>query len=358
MADGPVMIAAGGTGGHVFPALAVASALRDKNVPVVWVGTHRGIESRLVPEWGFPIRTIKVSGLRGGGMLARLRGVLNLGLALASSFKIVFRERPRTVLGMGGYVAGPVCLAARLCGRRMVLHEQNAVAGFTNRVLRRFAHRAMQAMPDTFAASKRVVHTGNPVRQDILLVPPPAERMQKRHDAAVHVLIIGGSQGARALNEMVPAALNHINSAVVVRHQTGAQNKGSTELAYKGGAHDVQVTAFIEEMADAYAWADLIICRSGAMTVAEIAAVGLAAILVPYPSAVDDHQTANGRFLVDAGAAVMIQEHALTPVILGSEISRLISDRGALVVMAQNGRKAARRNATRLVVNEILGENS
>ncbi len=357
MASRPVVIAAGGTGGHVFPALAVATALREKNIPVVWIGTERGIESRLVPEWGFPIRMIRVSALRGNGMIARIRGVINLVSALASSCGILYRERPRTILGMGGYVAGPVCLAARLCGRRMVLHEQNAVAGFTNRILKRFADRVMQAMPDTFAASDRVVYTGNPVRQDILVLPPPAARFEQR-GGALRVLVIGGSQGARVLNETVPASLQHVEHSIRVRHQTGKLLKVETEAAYAGSAHEAEVTAFIENMAEAYAWADLIICRSGAMTVAEIAATGLAAILVPFPSAVDDHQTANGRFLVDAGAAIMIQEKVLTPELLGSELSKLAGNRATLLNMARKGREAARRDATQLVMREILGESA
>lgn len=364
MGDRPVMIAAGGTGGHVFPGLAVAMELQEQNVPVVWVGTERGIESRVVPQWGVPLKLIKVTSLRGRGVFSTLRSALNLVAAIARSLIIVFTVRPRVVLGMGGYVAGPVCLAARVGGCKMMVHEQNAVAGFTNRLLKRIASRVMEAMPGTFSGSttgrnSAAIFTGNPVRNDILQVDAPQLRMANRN-TTVNVLVIGGSQGARALNELVPEAIRQLPATkkvtLNIRHQAGGNLLPATTAAYADCGHDHQVTAFIDDMADAYGWADLIICRAGAMTVAEVAAVGLAAILIPYPAAVDDHQTANGKYLVDTGAAVLMQESDITIDSLAATIYELISDRQKLLDMAQRGREASRRDATHRVVEELLGE--
>jgi len=354
MPERPVLIAAGGTGGHVFPALAVANALERQQIPVIWVGTDRGIESRIVPENGIELRKIKVTGLRGGGLVSRVVSLKNLFVAVMRSFSLVGNVAPQAVLGMGGYVSGPVCLAARLRGRRVVVHEQNAVAGMTNRLLSRVATRVMEAIPGTFTAKSTAVHTGNPVRQDILSVATPAQRFANR-SAERRVLIIGGSQGAKALNEAVPQALARIEQSLVVRHQCGTRWVESTQSAYGGCRHEVDVSAFIDNMADAYAWADLVICRAGAMTVAELSAVGLAAVLIPFPAAVDDHQTANGKYLVEAGAAVMLSESELTVERLAVQIETLIKDRETLLNMAEKGRLCAKRDATQRVVSELLG---
>ncbi len=350
-----VLIAAGGTGGHVFPALAVADALKARNINVVWVGTQRGMESTLVPQWGYPIRTLSVSALRGRGLLSRLKGVTRLLVSLFQSLRLMHREGPQAVLGMGGYVAGPVCVAARLCNKRTIMHEQNAVAGFTNRLIKNFASRVLEAVPGTFAPKVHAVHTGNPVRTEILQLAEPCVRMQNR-SGPVRILLVGGSQGAQALNRLLPEALVKVTSEVTVRHQAGIGNCDKTSSAYGESNENVEVSEFIDDMADAYAWADLLICRAGAMTVAEIAAVGVASILVPYPYAVDDHQTANGQFLVNADAAVMIQESDLTATLLAEQLNRLTADRKQLTTMAKNARKVSRRDATELVVNEILGE--
>lgn len=349
----PVIIAAGGTGGHVFPALAVAQELESREIPVIWVGTEQGIEASIVPEWDIPLRFVKVTALRGRGLMARISSVFNLITALGSSVQIVRSERPQAVLGMGGYVAGPVCLAAKLCGRRMVVHEQNAVAGFTNKVLVRFATKVMEAMPGTFPAAVKAVHTGNPVRKDILLLASPEARFNNHQDET-RILVIGGSQGAKALNEVVPAAIAKLTTDVIVRHQSGDRWQPATESLYRDCPHETHVLSFIKDMAEAYEWADLIICRSGAMTVAELSAVGLAAILIPYPAAVDDHQTANGQYLVEAAAAVIVQESALDATVLAEKITSLIEDNNLLITMAKNGRAASKRNATQMVVDEIL----
>ena len=349
-----VLIAAGGTGGHVFPALAVADELKARDITVVWVGTQRGLESQLVPQWGYPIKTLRVSALRGRGLASRLRGVSRLCVSLFQSLKLMRCEGPQAVLGMGGYVAGPVCVAARLLNKRTIMHEQNAVAGFTNRLIKNFASRVLEAVPGTFASKVNAVHTGNPVRSDILEIDAPEVRMRGR-TGPLRVLLVGGSQGAQALNCLLPEAVASLDQDIVVRHQAGRGNLEATARAY-GDQPQIEVVEFIDDMAEAYAWADVLICRAGAMTVAEIAAVGIASVLVPYPYAVDDHQTANGQYLVDAGAAVMIQEASLSAQSLAQQLTSLTADRQQLIAMASNARQVSRRNATQLVVNEILGE--
>lgn len=352
MSEATVVIAAGGTGGHVFPALAVATALRERNVPVVWVGSETGLESRVIPENGFPLRRIVVSPLRGGGLWRKPLGLLNLLKAIISSVKIVRQEKAGTVLGMGGYVSGPVCLAAKVTGCRLVVHEQNAVPGFTNRILKYLANPVLEALPDTFVAQKKVVCTGNPVRQDLLKIADPDLRYSDR-DGALRVLVIGGSQGARALNQKVPKALSLVKESLDVIHQCGSSWYKETLDNYKDVEHSCDVREFIDDMAEVYRWADVIICRSGAMTVAEIAAVGVASILIPYPAAADDHQTANGSFLVKANAAVMIQERDITPVGLATQLQNI--SRVKLKSMAVNARQVSKRDATQRVVAELVG---
>ena len=352
MSDATVLIAAGGTGGHVFPALAVANVLRERNIPVVWVGSDSGIENRVVPENGIPIRNIGVSPLRGGGFIRKSLGMLNLAKAIVNSLKIVRQVQAGTVLGMGGYVSGPVCLAAKISGCRMVVHEQNAVPGFTNKILRRFANKVLEAIPNTFSSGVKVTCTGNPVRQELLTVNEPGNRYADR-SGALRVLIIGGSQGARALNQKVPEALALLDEPLEVVHQCGPRWMHETEECYRNVAHKCEVKEFIDDMAEVYSWADIIICRSGAMTVAEIAAVGLASILIPYPAAVDDHQTANGSYQVDADAAVMIKESDITAAGLAAQLQEF--DREKLTLMAVNARRISKRDATERVVTELIG---
>lgn len=352
MSDATVVIAAGGTGGHVFPALAVAEGLRERNIPVVWVGSEAGMENNVVSDHGIPIRKIGVSPLRGGGLLRKPLGLLNLVKAIASSMKIVRQEEAGTVLGMGGYVSGPVCLAAKMTGCRVVVHEQNAVPGFTNRVLKRIANKALEAIPNTFVSGKKVTCTGNPIRKEILTLAEPAVRYEAR-DGALRVLVVGGSQGARALNQMVPEALALLTEPLNVIHQCGPRWFEETQAKYRAVTHSSDVREFIDDMAEVYSWADIIICRSGAMTVAEIAAVGLASILIPYPAAVDDHQTANGAFLVDAGAALIMQESDITAASLAAQLKSM--SREKLKLMAVNARQVAKRDATDRVVAELTG---
>ena len=352
MPDTTVVIAAGGTGGHVFPALAVANVLRERNIQVVWIGSDTGLENRVVPDSGIPIRRIGVSPLRGGGLLRKPIGMLKLAKAIVNSMKIVRHEQAGTVLGMGGYVSGPVCLAAKMSGCRMVVHEQNAVPGFTNRILRRFANKVLEAIPNTFVSGDKVTCTGNPVRQELLTVEERGIRYASR-TGALRVLVIGGSQGARALNQKVPEALAMADKPLEVIHQCGPRWMQETQDHYSGLAHECDVREFIDDMAEVYSWADIIICRAGAMTIAEIAAVGVASILVPYPAAVDDHQTANGSFLVDAGAAVMMKESDITASDLAARLQNF--DREKLALMALNARQVSKRDATERVVTELIG---
>ncbi|MEQ8204942.1 MAG: undecaprenyldiphospho-muramoylpentapeptide beta-N-acetylglucosaminyltransferase, partial [Woeseia sp.] len=261
----PILVMAGGTGGHVYPALAVANALREQSREVIWLGTRRGIEARVVPAAGIPIEWVTVQGLRGKGRLALLIAPFRLMRALAQSLRIVARHRPAAVLGMGGFVSGPGGLAAWLLRRPLVIHEQNAVSGFTNRLLARLARVVLQAFPGSFSASVRARTVGNPVRAEIAALPVPAERFGRR-EGALRVLVLGGSQGALALNRIVPAALGLLSAETrpVVRHQTGSRTAEMAATAYRDAGVEVQLDEFIEDMAAAYGWADLVVCRSGA----------------------------------------------------------------------------------------------
>ncbi len=305
-----ILIMAGGTGGHVFPALAVADALRAAGAEVHWLGTRRGLEARLVPAAGIPLATLAVTGLRGKGAGAWLLAPLRLGWALLQALAVILRFRPMAVLGMGGFAAGPGGLMAWLLRLPLLIHEQNAVPGTTNRLLSRLADRVMVGFPEAFAGRRGVVVTGNPVRAAIAALPPPATRLAGR-EGPLRLLVIGGSQGARALNEALPAAVAALPAALRPRlhHQTGARAEAAVRAAYaKAGVTQARVEAFVEDMAGAYAWADLVICRAGALTLAELTAAGCAAVLVPFPHAVDDHQTRNARHLEAAGAALLVAE--------------------------------------------------
>jgi UDP-N-acetylglucosamine--N-acetylmuramyl-(pentapeptide) pyrophosphoryl-undecaprenol N-acetylglucosamine transferase len=335
----PILVMAGGTGGHVYPALAVARALQAEARDVVWLGTHRGLESRVVPEAGIEIEWISIKGLRRKGALAVLIAPLQIGWALLQSLAVIFRRRPAAVLGMGGFVSGPGGVAAWLTRRPLVIHEQNAAAGMTNRLLARLARVVLQAFPGSFNSSVDAETVGNPVREDISAVPPPHERYMDRH-GALRVLVLGGSQGALALNRTVPAALALLDPELrpVVRHQCGERTLDTAKQAYGDHAVDVELLPFIEDMAAAYAWADLVICRAGALTIAELCAVGVPALLVPYPAAVDDHQTANARPMADAGAGVIIQETELTPESLADLLREWLQSRAELLQRAAKAR--------------------
>lgn len=351
----PVMIMAGGTGGHVYPALAVAEALRAQNVPVVWLGTRKGLEARVVPAAGFDIAWLNIAGLRRKGLTALLLAPVRLLVACIQAGWVIVRLRPRLVLGMGGFVAGPGGVMCKLLHKPLVIHEQNASAGLTNRLLARLADSVLQAFPNTFKVRHHLVHTGNPVRREIAALADPDQRLRARQ-GRLRVLVIGGSQGAVFLNEVVPRAIAGMPEALRpdVRHQSGMAHAAATLETYRRLGLNAEVPAFLDDMAANYEWADLVIARSGAMTVAELAAAGLPSILVPYPHAVDDHQTMNARFLADHGAALLLPQAELTAEQLGDRLGELAVDRGRLLLMARRARQLARPDATALVVRECM----
>lgn len=353
--SGPVMIAAGGTGGHVFPALAVAEELRRRAVPVVWLGTRAGLEARVVPASGLELEWLDIGGLRGKGWAVRLRAPLVLARACWQAGGALRRRRPRALLGMGGFVAGPGGLVARALRVPLVVHEQNAVAGLTNRVLARLAARVLEAMPGTFPPARHAGATGNPVRAEILALPEPDGRFAARAGAP-RLLVLGGSQGARALNERLPAALARLPAAArpCVWHQCGQHHVDVAGAAYRDAGIEAEVVPFIDAMAEAYGWADLVVGRAGAMSVWELAAAGVPALLVPFPHAVDDHQTANARWLENAGAAVVLQERDLDCAGLARTLAGLLADRDALAKRAGRARALARPDAARRVADTVL----
>ncbi|PWG65175.1 undecaprenyldiphospho-muramoylpentapeptide beta-N-acetylglucosaminyltransferase [Sediminicurvatus halobius] len=355
MSAAPVMILAGGTGGHVFPALAVAEALAAHAVPVVWMGTARGLESRVVPAAGITLEPLSVRGLRGKGRLGWLTAPLMLARALFQALAVLRRHRPRAVLGMGGYVAGPGAVAAWLLRRPLVIHEQNAIPGFTNRHLARLARAVLTGFDRPFPGAPAARFVGNPVRRAIAELPPPEVRMAGR-EGPLQVLVVGGSLGALALNRAVPAALAALPAGQRprIRHQAGERTQAVADEAYASHGVDAEVVAFIEDMAEAYAWADLVICRAGALTVSELAAAGVAALFVPFPHAVDDHQAANAAFLVDAGAAEMVREAEIPEGRLEAALTGLLGDRAGLLERARRARALGRPQAAEMVAQTCL----
>ena len=351
-----ILIAAGGTGGHVYPALAVADYLREQDVKITWIGTEKGLEHRVVPAANIPLEIISISGLRGKGVLNLLFVPMKLILAVAQVIKIFLRVKPDAVLGMGGFVSGPCGIAAFLLRKPLYLHEQNAIPGLTNKVLSMFATRVMQAFPNSFKNKENIISMGNPIRKDISEIDKPEIRMADRKDS-IHLLVIGGSLGAQALNENVPQALSGISKDLQpnVWHQTGKDKLNSTIENYKNVKIEAKVTEFIENMAEAYAWADLVICRAGALTISELANAGVAAILVPYPHAVDDHQTANAKYLTGVGAAIAIPQQQLVPKLKDTLAELLQAGRKKLIEMAKAARELSKPNATQIVAETCLG---
>jgi UDP-N-acetylglucosamine--N-acetylmuramyl-(pentapeptide) pyrophosphoryl-undecaprenol N-acetylglucosamine transferase len=355
MTGRPILVMAGGTGGHVYPALAVARALQRQSRDVVWLGTHRGLESRVVPAAGISMEWVSVRGLRRKGLVALVVAPVQLAWALIQSLGVIIRRRPAAVLGMGGFVSGPGGVAAWLTRRPLVIHEQNAAAGLTNRLLARLARVVLQAFPGSFNSSVHAETVGNPVREDIAAVPAPESRYAGR-EGPLRLLVLGGSQGALSLNRTVPAALARLPKAQrpVVRHQCGSATLERAREAYAEAGVDVQLLPFIEDMASAYAWADLVVCRAGALTVAELCAVGLPAVFVPYPSAVDDHQTANATPMMKAGAAAIIQEAELSEESLAEELKRWLTTRVELLERARRARELAQPQALQRITELCL----
>ncbi|MEE9310009.1 MAG: undecaprenyldiphospho-muramoylpentapeptide beta-N-acetylglucosaminyltransferase [Cocleimonas sp.] len=344
---GPILITAGGTGGHVYPGLAVARALQAQDIPVIWMGTPNGLEARVIPEADIEMVYLSVSGLRGKGLLKLLAAPVQLVKALFQSLMIMRKVRPSAVLGMGGFVAGPGGLVASLMGTPVVIHEQNAIPGLTNKLLSSFSKKVLEGFPGTFKNRKNTIGIGNPVRKDIASLQDPRQRLGDRW-GHVHVLIFGGSLGAQALNEVVPMALGELalDKRPIVRHQAGKNKDEATTKMYEKMGVEAEITPFIEDMAEAYEWADLVICRSGALTVAELAAAGLASILVPYPSAVDDHQTENAKYLSEQGAAILAPQNALNKESLSKMLTELCGNRDKLIEMSIRARELAKPQAT------------
>lgn len=350
-----ILIMAGGTGGHVFPALAVAQQFRDMNIDVQWMGTCHGIEARLVPAAGYPLYEISVRGLRGNGLLGWLLAPWRVIRSVIEACVVLRKINPDAVIGLGGFASGPGGLAAKLLGKPLLIHEQNAIPGMTNRLLARIANRVMEGFPNSFSAKFRAEWVGNPVRSEIAEIEPPEQRFADR-DGAMHLLVLGGSLGARSLNTILPEALSKLdaNMPLEVRHQCGEKHLQDCQQAYVRAGRTAKVSAFIDDMAEAYAWADLVICRSGALTVAEIAAAGLGAILVPYPYAVDDHQSHNAAMLVDAGAARLITDAQLDAEKVAQLVKHFAENRASLITMAMAARKVAKAGSAQLIAKRCL----
>ncbi len=350
-----IIVMAGGTGGHIFPALAVARTLRDMDCEVSWLGSVGGMEQTLVANHDFDGDWITVSGVRGKGLVTKLLAPFRLVGSVWQAIRILRARQPAVVLGMGGFASGPGGLAAWLLRCPLVIHEQNAVAGTTNRVLSRLARQVFTAFPGAF--DHRVVSTvvGNPVRKEIMALPLPEQRFVERGDD-IRVLILGGSQGALALNEYVPSELAawSTDRTVHIRHQAGKKTLSQAQAAYEAAGIDADVTPFIEDMAEAYQWADIAICRAGALTVSELSAAGLAAILVPFPYAIDDHQTLNALHLVKSGAARILTESDCTPGALVSILNDMASDRTQLLEMAVAARRQSKPESAKQVAQSCV----
>lgn len=353
-----IVIVAGGTGGHVFPALAVADAMRASGATISWLGTRQGIEARVVPAAGYELDPVSITGLRGKGLGGWLAAPVRIARALWQSVRVLRARRPGAVLAMGGFVSGPGGIAARLLGTPLVIHEQNAIAGLTNRLLSRVASQVLCGFPKSFDSHPGARHVGNPVRAPIRQAEPPRARLSG-HAGKLRVLIVGGSLGAQVFNEVVPRALALMASAErpAVRHQSGLKHIDAARAAYQsaGVADDAEVMAFIDDMAAAYAWADVVVCRAGAMTIAELAAIGVASVLVPFPHAVDDHQTANAQFLAAHGAALLIPQTDFTAERLAAVLRDFHANRPVLIEMAEAARAVAMPDAADEVARLTLG---
>ena len=350
------LLMAGGTGGHVFPALAVARALMEQGGKVEWLGTQRGIESQLIPDAGIPLHFITVEGVRGKGKLALLKAPLQIARAIQQARAVVKKVKPDAVLGFGGFATGPGGVAARLSGVPLVIHEQNAVAGTTNRLLAPMASRVLEAFPSGLRGGRQV---GNPVRREIAELPAPDARIGKQQP--LRLLVLGGSLGAVAINELVPQAVSLLGTSMrpAIMHQAGKRHLDVARNAYAQAGVEAEVVPFIADMAAAYGGADLVICRAGALTVSEIAAAGVGAIMVPFPFAIDDHQTKNGEWLQRAGGAVVMPQDSLTAEKLAGELRTLFAQPEKLLEMAQSAQNVAKLDATGQVLAacaEVIGK--
>lgn len=355
-----VMIAAGGTGGHVFPALAVAQGLRQHDLDIIWLGTRKGIESRVVPENDFVIHYIKVAGIRGKNIISWITAPLLLVWAIIKVAILIIKTKPVCVLGMGGFASAAAGFAAVITRRPLLLQEQNAVAGTTNKLLAPLAKKIFTGFPEVFStlakADSKVEFSGNPLREALYQVAEPQSRI-KQDDSPLRVLILGGSLGAHALNQVMPFALAQLQQnaqqpmPIDITHQTGKSDIEQVQKNYLDAGIDAQVISFIEDMASAYANADLVVARAGALTVSELAAVGVAAVLIPYPYAIDDHQSVNADCLVQAGAAIKLDQAEFDIDKACDVLQALLSDRAQLLTKAINARSFATPAATRTIVD-------
>jgi UDP-N-acetylglucosamine--N-acetylmuramyl-(pentapeptide) pyrophosphoryl-undecaprenol N-acetylglucosamine transferase len=351
----PIMIMAGGTGGHIFPGLAVAKVLRERGVPVTWLGADGAMETRLVPQHDIHIDTLAISGLRGKGKLALIGAPLRLLRAIRAAGFLIRDRQPRAVIAFGGFASGPGGIAARLHGLPLLVHEQNRAPGMTNRVLSRFARRVLTGFPGSFAQREEAV--GNPVRAEIAAITPPELRLANRQ-GPLRLLVLGGSQGARALNNAVPKALAALGTGmpVQVRHQSGEKLHAEALQAYADAGVQASVEPFIADMAEAFAWADLVVCRSGASTLAELCAVGVGSVLVPFAAAVDDHQTRNAQYLVERGAAVLLKQDETLATQLEGVLRDLSEHSARRMQMAKAARALAKVDAAERIADIILEE--
>ena len=347
-----VIVMAGGTGGHVYPALAVANELLADGHEVVWIGTRKGLEGRVIPAAGIPVEWLSISGIRGKGVKGLLKAPFMLMRALRQSWSIFRDVKPDVALGMGGFVSGPGGLVASILGIPLILHEQNRVPGTTNRMLAKRAAMVLEAFPGSFPAKTSAKVTGNPLRKDIAALPPRVETWDGQRP--LNVLVIGGSLGAKALNETAPEAFAQTRYPLSIRHQTGEAMRAGTVERYARQGLAAEVTAFVDDMAEAYGWADIAICRAGAMTVSELAAAGLPSILVPYPHAIDDHQTQNARYLADVGAAVLLPQTDMTPESLAKALDTILAEPNRLESMVKAARLTAKPEAARIVADICL----
>ena len=352
----PILVMAGGTGGHVFPALAVAECLRERGEQIIWLGTRAGIEARVVPAANIAIEWLNVQGLRGKGIASLLLAPFRLLRACWQALLILRRTRPKAVLGMGGFASGPGGLMAWLLSIPLFVHEQNSIVGLTNRILSRFATGVYVAFPQAAQAIQGAECIGNPVRDGLTRLDPPARRLESRLESPLQLLVIGGSLGAAALNRIVPQAIACLDPGQrpLVRHQCGEKHLQTCQQHYADARIDAEVVSFIDDMPAAYAWADLVVCRAGALTIAELCAVGLGSLLIPFPYAVDNHQHHNALFLEEHDAAQVLPEAGLSAESLALKIKFFQQNRPRLVEMAVNARGCFQADAAEYVAAAIL----
>ncbi len=354
-----ILIMAAGTGGHVFPALSIAQCLRDQGVITEWLGTRQGMENKLLENSGIQIHRVSVKGLKGKGLVRLIMAPIMMLVALIQSMRVILKVKPNCVLGMGGFVSGPGGLATKLLGKPLLIHEQNAVPGFTNKMLSKISNKVFEAFPRTFKSSQRVMFTGNPIREDIAKLHQ-LERTVSPDNEPLRILVLGGSQGALAINRIIPQIIAHwdFKSRPTLIHQAGKATLEQTREFYKQEGIElgdtIKVQEFIEDMVEVYQWADLVICRSGASTVSEIAAVGLPSVLIPYPHHRDRQQSHNAKWLLDAEAAYLLEESDLSLESLGRILSRLQANRAELVEMGAKAKALAVCNASELIADQCM----